>query len=430
MADPLDQALSARPAARRRRRLSAVGVRIEYPKQRGPNCWPIRSARVGRAPDGYGAKVRPEAKDGPAPERAVHLRVRARRLPATLLRLWAQYPRIGLAVRTAIAAALSWLIAQLLPMTRPYAYYGPLGAVVAGSIGAVASFREAVRSVGAIVLGAVLAVVADALSAPNVATVAAVVFVGMLLSGWRRLGAMGAWVPTSGVFVLVIGAGDPGRYVATYAGVTALGGIVATTLGFLLPQLPYRPADRAVAAVRLTLVEQLRALADGLEGDGIPNREEWETRREPLRPRLARMRDRLETTTQAQRLNPRALRTRMQLRALARQARALEHTAGLIEDVIDILVTDEHADVASPALGAELRPYVADAMRSLADVLLSMWGGTGDDEASRDGSSAVGRLAQRVHQHGRETDEPSMHAATTIVHDLERILSELRPIAP
>lgn len=114
--------------------------------------------------------------------------------------------RLPRALKAALAATLAWLVVQ--PLGGPadqYAYYAPLGAVIAISVTVVDSASAAVQGVVAILLGAALAVLAVELVPGTPAGLAAVVLLGTVVAGWWRLGDMGSWVPIAALFVLTIG---------------------------------------------------------------------------------------------------------------------------------------------------------------------------------------------------------------------------------
>lgn len=168
-------------------------------------------------------------------------------------------------MRTTTAAVLAWGLVGLVPGPwSGYPYYAPLGAVIATSVSVRGSTRRTWQAVLAIAIGAVVARLTDALPLPSPAGLATVVLVGMLISGWRALGEMGSWVPTSALFVLVIGDSDPVGYVSAYIGLTLVGALVGVGVNVVLPQLPLTPADRALSRVREGTVEHFTALAAAL----------------------------------------------------------------------------------------------------------------------------------------------------------------------
>ena len=198
----------------------------------------------------------------------------------------ARRPRVAMSVKTAVAAAIAWMVVQPMPgVADSYPYYAPLGAVVAISTAAVGSFRQSAQSLLAILLGAGVALVVDLVLDMGVATLALVVAAGTLLAGWRAVGAMASWVPISGLFVLILGQNAPGRYVVAYVGLTALGTLVGIGVNLLFPSLPLTPAQITLRKLRATLADQLEDLAGGLLREEPLSAEEWADRRGDLQPR-------------------------------------------------------------------------------------------------------------------------------------------------
>ncbi len=176
-------------------------------------------------------------------EAADRLRRRARPLP----RAWARHPRLGLAGKAAVAAALAWAVARAVPgPAGQYPYYAPLGALLATTTTLAGSARESAQTVAAIVAGAGIALAVDAVAPAELVGIAVVVAAGVLLAGWERLGSARSWVPTAALFVLIIGGRDPVGYVLGYAGLTALGAVVGLAVTAAFP--PAAAHRRAGAA--------------------------------------------------------------------------------------------------------------------------------------------------------------------------------------
>lgn len=208
-----------------------------------------------------------------------------RRVADRLRRAWLLHPRWSLAVRGAVAAALAWAVGMLAPAPlSEFPYYAPLGAVVATTSTLVRSVRESLQTVGALLLGAAVAVGTDAVLAPDALSVAVVVGLALLCGGWRVLGDKGAWVANSAIFVLVLGQGDSTQYIGAYAGLVVVGALIGIAVNFLLPPLPLTPSDAALDDLRDALVEQVDDLADRLEHRGPLEPGEWERRRRALWP--------------------------------------------------------------------------------------------------------------------------------------------------
>ncbi|KGM08359.1 hypothetical protein N869_12240, partial [Cellulomonas bogoriensis 69B4 = DSM 16987] len=264
----------------------------------------------------------------------------------TRLTAVARHPRVGLAGKAALAATLSWWVALQLPdPASTYAFYAPFGAVATMYPTVVGSFRESVRSLAAITLGALLALAVDAALGPGVLVVGLVVVLGVLLGGLRALGDHRVYVPVVGLFVLVLGQGHELDYAAAYAGLFALGAAVAMGVNALLPSFPLRLVDGALAGLRAGLVSHLLYLAEQLDerldGDGHGEREDEVERQGVGRPHLAeptaRARDVVDHLLEAARANRRARRHLPAVRAAQDGFRALERVGLLVEDLYDLL---------------------------------------------------------------------------------------------
>ncbi len=185
-------------------------------------------------------------------------------------------------VRAALAAALAWQVATLLPPAlAQYAYYAALGAVIAVHPTVADSAAAAWRTVLAILTGFALAVVVHEVTAPTplpgALTIALVVALAIVVERWPVLGEHRTWVSFAAVLMFTVGAADPGRYALSYGGLTLLGaviGVLVTTV--LFPPLQLTSAVRRVAAARALLAQHLRDMAGGLRQGEVPSAGEWE----------------------------------------------------------------------------------------------------------------------------------------------------------
>ncbi len=343
------------------------------------------------------------------------------------LRVWARHPRLGMAVKAALAASLAWALVQVVPgPAAEYPYYAPLGALIATSTTLTGSAREAAQTVTAISLGAAVALAADALAGPNLLTIALVVALGVLLGGWARLESARSWVPTSGLFVLIIGNTNPTGYVLGYAGLTLLGALVGLAVTAAFPPLPLAPAQAEVGALRDTLAGQLDDLADGLRQEGAPTAEDWQARTRTIDPVLARMRAAVEQAREAQRGNRRARRFAEDHRLQLRQARRLERLTLLVEELTDVLADTERAEFERVALGPALRPAAARALSALADALRSVDAETADPETLRHAEEAHEQLRDAVRR-TRTATQDDLFVAGSVIDAVRRGLMSLSP---
>jgi len=340
-----------------------------------------------------------------------------------LARTWARHPRWGLTVKAALAASVAWGVAQLVPgPAGEYPYYAPLGAVIATSTTLAGSAREGLQTVGAISLGAVVALGVDAVGYPNAVTVAVVVGLGVLLAGWRVLGGAASWVPTAALFTLIIGNADPFGYVAGYAGLTLLGACIGLAVTAVLPPLPLAPAQVELDRLRGTLAGQLDDLVDGLHQESPPDEGGWRSRMRAIDPELGRMQDAVRLAEQARRGNRRARRYAPDAERQYRQARALESVAFLVQDVTELLREHERAEAgwADVALGPRLRPATTAALAAVADVVRS------DDVEGAVGAAgrAVEELAGAIRAERARTGH-DLFVAGSVLTTLRRSLTAL-----
>ena len=135
-------------------------------------------------------------------------------------------PWVQRGVRAALAAALAWQAAVLLPPAlAQYAYYAPLGAVIAVHPTVADSAAAAWRTVLAILLGFGLAVAVQEVTTPipGALTIALIVALAIGVEQWRVLREHASWVSFAAVLMLTVGTADPARYAVGYAGLTLLG---------------------------------------------------------------------------------------------------------------------------------------------------------------------------------------------------------------
>jgi uncharacterized membrane protein YgaE (UPF0421/DUF939 family) len=344
--------------------------------------------------------------------------------PGRLRRTWARHPRVGLAVKAALAAALAWHVAGVLPLdpAQQYPYYAPLGAVIATSTTLSGSVRSSLQSVAAIALGAALALGVSAVLGDNLGTLAVVVAGGVLLAGWRRLGSSGSWTATSALFVLVLGSQDPG-FVAAYTGLTALGAAIGLGVTAAFPPLPLAPAAEQLRALRDTLAGQLEDLADGLQQEHPPTEDEWRLRTHRIDPVLAQMREAVQQAAEARRGNRRARHYRDAAETQYRQARALERLSLLVEQLTQVIAETERAEFERVALGPALRPAAARTLAALAAALRSVEDAA-DPETLRRARACLHEFTEAVRR-ARATSTDDLFVAGDVVQTVRRSLDAL-----
>jgi uncharacterized membrane protein YgaE (UPF0421/DUF939 family) len=337
--------------------------------------------------------------------------------------------RVQLALKGAFAAAVAWFVAaRLLPEdVATYAYYAPLGAVIAIHPTVHRSFTEAGRNVAGIVLGALIALLTEAMLGVSVLTVALVVAVGILVGGMRWLGSQGAWVPTAALLTLVVGGHDQQDYVLAYAGLTLMGAALAVGVNLLLPALPLQRSARSLTDLRDTLAGELDALADHYcppTDDGTERAERSSQRH--LDHLLGEMRSAVRESGEAADANRRARNQRQTLRDLHRQALALEQLGFLVQD-LDLLLDDHDAVGGSLESAPQVRLPAAQALRALADAVRAVTAGRSDPQLTATAADAVDHLAVTLRAHPPDiASHPDLLVTASVLTALRRSLTVIR----
>ena len=323
---------------------------------------------------------------------------------ATAHRTWLRHPRWSLAAKGALAASVAWFVALLAPAPfSEYPYYAPLGAVLATTSTVVRSVRDSLQSVGAVLVGALIARTVALLPLPGPLELAVVVGLALLCVGWRVFGDMGDWAVMSAIFVLILGSGDGVDYVGSYAGLIVVGAAIGIGINLLLPPLPLTPSELAIGRLRDGIAEQVEVLANWLEERGPLDPDEWERRRQQLYPTIEGARAAVAQAREASRAN---VRVRVNgnghwLASQTRRAGALSASAETVDDIVSLLVEWERDGLDEVALGYELRHEFAATLRAFAAALRAAVTREVADEAAagaanHEAADAVSRLDESI----------------------------------
>jgi uncharacterized membrane protein YgaE (UPF0421/DUF939 family) len=302
-------------------------------------------------------------------------------------------PWVQRGVRAALAAALAWQVAVLLPPSiAQYAYYAPLGAVIAVHPTVADSAAAAWRTVVAILLGFALAVTVHelAIPIPGALTIALIVALAVGIEQWRMLQEHASWVSFAAVLMLTVGAADPGRYAVSYAGLTLLGaaiGVLVTTV--LFPPLQLTSAVRRIETTRALLARHLQDIATGLRRGEVPTPGEWVPRGQELDAALDRMRVAEGVVERARRANPRARRWRGSAASVREQSRALDRVAVLVDDLTMLVVELQPHRRGTDRIDGGTGWVLADALDSLARVVCTPYPTAGDEQALDERDAAI-----------------------------------------
>jgi hypothetical protein len=332
-------------------------------------------------------------------------------------------------VRAALAAALAWQVAVLLPPAlAQYAYYAPLGAVIAVHPTVADSAAAAWRTVVAILLGFALAVTVHELTAsiPGAITIALIVVLAIGIEQWRVLQEHASWVSFAAVLMLTVGtAADPARYAVAYAGLTLLGaaiGVLVTTV--LFPPLQLTTAVRRIETTRLVLARHLQDIADRLRAGDVPAQAEWVRRGQELEAALDRMRTAEGLVERARRANPRARHWRGSAVSIRERSRALDRVAVLVDDVTRLLVEFQPHRRGIDRLDGGTGWVLADALDSLAGVVCTSGGGE-RDAAIAAAEAALQRLTMLLRT-SDIADDKGFFALGAVTVGMYRSLDTLR----
>ncbi|NYG57158.1 uncharacterized membrane protein YgaE (UPF0421/DUF939 family) [Nocardioides daedukensis] len=338
-----------------------------------------------------------------------------------------RHPLLPLAAKAAVAAALAWLVVQpLRGSADDYAYYAPLGAVVAVSSRLAHSMRLTVEAVLAIGLGALLAMGVRAAPTPEVLSIAIVVGLGTVLGAWKRVGSMASWVPISGLFILIVGGADPTRYVLAYLGLTALGAVVGVLVNLAVPPMPLIATDNVQNSLRNVLADQLDGMADGLERSPLPTPEEWREGEAVLRSQSERAQELIGQLVDVPRINWRARRWQGPAEHQRQRGQALRDLTILVEEMKSVLAHDEHAELERVALGPALRPSAARALHCAAEALRSVEDSEVDESSLDAAMQAAEGFAEAIRRQ-RAEEQVDAFAAGALVNTLRKVLVSLTP---
>lgn len=284
----------------------------------------------------------------------------------------AQQPRLLLAIKTSLAAVLAWYLAPLIPfLDDQYSYYAPLGALVTMYPTIARSARVGVQVLIGLAVGIGLGlagVVALRLGVPGGVVLGTVIGVGVLLGGLRLLGDGGDWAPLAALFVLLIGgATDPEEFSISYLGTTAFGVIVGIAVNLLVvPPLYLRRASERLSALRDTVTRVLDDAAEAVAEDRI-RAGRFESALRTLAETRETVTAEVDEAEESARANPRRRRHRGEREENSRRMAALDRTAFLTQELIDLLLELQAADDAS--LAEEVRDELAGAIRRTADLV-------------------------------------------------------------
>src|SRR6201996_1586308 len=335
-------------------------------------------------------------------------RVVAQRAPVTLtvVRHRAQ-PTAATIVRLTATAVFAYLVALPVPgVSRPV--LAPLTALLVAQVSLYQTLRSALRRVGSVVAGVLVAVALSALVGFTWWTLGIVIVLALAVGNVLHLGDEILEVPISAMLILSsVGtrAAATGRVVETFIGTVA--GLIA---GLVLAAPKVQPAEEAVLDLcekMAGLLDRISAgLADGSVADSVDG---WLDEARSFPGEIRYVDDALRAAEESMRLNPRSLRQPFTTLTLREALETLEHEAITIR-----VLTRSLADGARLA-GPDGPMADPEARRLLAGVLGEI-------------SSAVGiygRLAVTYDGPNREGLESELERQLASARDRQAELGEL-----
>jgi uncharacterized membrane protein YgaE (UPF0421/DUF939 family) len=344
-------------------------------------------------------------------------------------------PWLQRGVRAALAAALAWQIAVLLPQpVAGYAYYAPLGAVIAVHPTVADSAAAAWRTVVAILLGFGLATAVHEFTSalPHPLTIALIVALAIGVEQWPVLKEHASWVSFAAVLMLTVGAEDPARYAVAYAGLTLLGaatGVLVTTV--LFPPLQLTTAARRIETTRAALARHLQDAAAALRRGEVPTPAEWARRGQDLETALDLMRSAEAVVERARRANPRARRWGGSAARIREQSRALDRVAVLVDDLTMLVAEFQPHRRGLDRIDGGTASVLADALDSLARVVCVPYPTEGSDRlAALDAADEALRRLTTLLRTSQVADDQGFFALGAVSVGMYRSLDTLRTGAP
>lgn len=283
----------------------------------------------------------------------------------------ADQPRLLLAAKAAVASALAWYLAPLIPFAEDeYSYYAPLGVLVSMYPTLARSARSGALALVGLAIGIGIGLCGLGLvwaDVPGVVAVALVVGAGVALGGIRALGAGREWIAMAGLFTLLLGGRSVEEFSISYLVTMAFGVVVGVVVNLLIvPPLYLGRASERLSFLRATITAQLRAIADSLTEGGPPSPEDVDRGLRELSDTGAAVAEVVREADESGRANPRVRRHREERERNERRMAALERTAFCTRDLAEVLLS------ADPQLLSEhedLRQCLAEAVRATADLV-------------------------------------------------------------
>lgn len=327
--------------------------------------------------------------------------------------------RLLLAGKAALAAAIAWYLAPLVPFAHDeYSYYAPLGVLVSMYPTIADSAKAGFQAVAGLAIGIAIGLVGLVIvsgPSPRILGVAVVVGVGVAIGGIRALGTGRDWIAIAALFVLLLGANDVGGFSVSYLVTMAFGVIVGVVVNLLIvPPLYLRRASSRLSQLRDAVADRLDMIAASVDAGTTPEA----AGQEYLSAILDAVSTDVREAARSRKAHPLALRRRGIEAENDRRMRALEET---VRQTLEL--ADGVAGLPLSRDAAPLRAHLAEAVRATARAVARP---LGDPDAQTTVDAAETSLARVVEAVPARHDGRISPWTRTAV-DLERIIEASRP---
>jgi uncharacterized membrane protein YccC len=340
---------------------------------------------------------------------------------------WLRHPRFILAVKTAVAVGIAWLVAPLMPgVANDYPYYAPLGALVSMSPTLMSSAKKGLQTLASLGIGIVLAGAVIVFWEPNVLTISLVVGAGMLIAASRWLTAGGEYVPVAALFVLIIGGPHADAYSFGYLVQMSVG----MAVGLLVNVAVFPPLGLTAAVLRLTefralLAKHLDEMATALGENWPPEHEEWASRGRLLADTAEGVRGAVSHADESRKGNPRARLHHRDLENDYLDLAELETITFHVRDLTEVLAASVWGGRVSAELPVEFLPPLSETLRAVAAVFSARNDGEDITDAVDQAEQALSVSMDRLNE-ARHGDDSDLSTAAAVVMNLRRILAIMR----
>ena len=334
-----------------------------------------------------------------------------------------RYTRVQLAVKAALAVAIAWTLAPLVPgVAAQYPYYAPLGALISMYPTVSGSAKVGVQVLIGLVTGMALALIVLLFGGPSVWTIALVVGLGVLFAGISRLGAGREYLPMAALFVLVMGGDDPDGYSIGYAVQMLVGvGVGLTVNATIFPPLHLNGAVDGLASLRLSLARQLKEMGTAISESWPPEHEDWSKRRTELIAFSREVRESVQLADTSRRGNLRRHRHQHDLDADYRALRAMERVTLYVEDMTEVLSTAIWTSPEDMAVPGELAEQLSEAMTATGEAVEAWDAGGEEYETARE---AVRQL--QIDMNSAASPDSPVDVTASLAMSMRRILRTVR----